>query len=124
MLSSALSHYVRPRTPFDVCRRLFTSSSAGVNHTIRARTLLHLRRLRKRRQAVRFRRALLAGGTVIALFAGLTVPAFAAGSVGALPAVTGMSTSNQDQHTLIFDPHGSRLREDLNRCIPLNLDTH
>ena len=82
-----------------------------MNHTIRARTLLHLRRLRKRRQAVRFRRALLAGGTVIALFAGLTVPAFAAGSVGALPAVTGMSTSNLDQDTLIFDRNGALLAD-------------
>jgi len=82
-----------------------------VNHTIRARTLLHLRRLRKRRQAVRFRRALLAGATVIALFAGLTVPAFAAGSVGALPAVTGMSTSNLDQDTLIFDRKGALLAD-------------
>jgi membrane peptidoglycan carboxypeptidase len=82
-----------------------------VNHTIRARTLLHLRRLRRRREAIRFRRALLAGATIITLFAALTVPAFAAGSVGTLPPVTGMSTSNLNQDTLIFDRHGALLAD-------------
>src|SRR5689334_1496009 len=111
MLSSALSHYVRAHTSSDDRRRPSFLTPAGVNHTVRARTLLHLRRLRRRREAIRLRRALLAGATIVTLFAGLTVPAFAAGSVGTLPPVTGMSTSNLNQDTLIFDRHGALLAD-------------
>ncbi|HYM48938.1 MAG TPA: transglycosylase domain-containing protein [Candidatus Limnocylindrales bacterium] len=96
-----------------------------MNHTHRARAARHLRLLRKRRQTGRVRRAVLAGLTVVTLLVMLTVPAVAAGSVGPLPAVTGLSTSNLNQDTLIYDRHGTLLADiglsgDHRIVVPLN----
>ena len=41
----------------------------------------------------------------------MTVPALAAGSVGTLPKVTGLSTTNLDQDTLIYDRNGNQLAD-------------
>ena len=66
----------------------------------------HIRLTRRLNRRSRSRRVLLLG--LLALFGLplLAVPAVAAGSVGALPAVDGLSASGLNQDTLIFDRHG------------------
>jgi len=70
----------------------------------------HLQEWRRRRRAAMQRNMLVAFLVAITLPL-VTVPAFAAQTVGDLPAVTGLSTTSLPQDTLIYDRHGNLLAD-------------
>jgi membrane peptidoglycan carboxypeptidase len=125
LIAFPLSRYVGLRISLHWAERLVSFGCPRVNHTYRARATRHLRRQRKRRHNANFRRGLTAVLAVLLLIPLMTVPALAAGSVGPLPAITGLSTSNLNQDTLIYDRHGTLLADiglsgDHRIVVPLN----
>ncbi|HYM97925.1 MAG TPA: transglycosylase domain-containing protein, partial [Candidatus Sulfotelmatobacter sp.] len=69
-----------------------------------------LRAFRKRRRAD-LRRVILIAFVVLFLLPVMAIPAVAAQTVGPLPQVGGLSSSNLDQDTLIYDRHGTLLAD-------------
>jgi membrane peptidoglycan carboxypeptidase len=67
----------------------------------------HLRLLREGQRRSKGRRAFLLGGLLVLALLVMAIPAFAAESVGSLPAVDGLSASGLNQDMLIFDRHGT-----------------
>ena len=70
----------------------------------------HLQEWRRRRRAAMQRNMIVAFLVAITLPL-VTVPAFAAQTVGNLPAVTGLSTTSLPQDMLIYDRHGNLLAD-------------
>jgi membrane peptidoglycan carboxypeptidase len=70
----------------------------------------HLQEWRRRRRAAMQRNVLVAFLVAITLPL-VTVPAFAAQTVGNLPAVTGLSSTSLPQDMLIYDRHGNLLAD-------------
>ena len=70
----------------------------------------HLQEWRRRRRAA-MQRNLLVAFLVAIMLPLVTVPAFAAQTVGNLPAVTGLSTTSLPQDMLIYDRHGNLLAD-------------
>jgi membrane peptidoglycan carboxypeptidase len=66
-----------------------------------------MRLLRQQQHRSHFRRAVLLTLVLVIGLPLMAVPALAAGSVGTLPSVDGLSSSGLQQDTLIFDRHGT-----------------
>ena len=66
----------------------------------------HIRLVRRTQRRLKTRRFLLIGLLVVFGLPLMAAPALAAGSVGTLPAVEGLSSSGFNQDTLIFDRNG------------------
>ncbi|HEV2012839.1 MAG TPA: transglycosylase domain-containing protein [Candidatus Dormibacteraeota bacterium] len=79
----------------------------------------------RRRSRADFRRVLILGLIVIFLLPLMGIPAITAQAVGPLPAVSGLSSNNMEQDTLIYDRHGTLLADigkagDHRIVVPLN----
>jgi len=66
-----------------------------------------LRLLRKSQRRIKSRRVFILVAVLILALPLMVIPAFAAESVGNLPAVDGLSASGLNQDMLIFDRHGT-----------------
>jgi membrane peptidoglycan carboxypeptidase len=78
--------------------------------TPRRNSRRQMRAWRKRRRAD-LRRVILIAFAILFLLPLMAIPAVAAQSVGTLPAVSGLSSSNLNQDTLIYDRHGALLAD-------------
>jgi len=76
----------------------------------RRRSRRHVELWRKRSRAD-LRRILLLALIVVLILPLMGIPALAAGAVGPLPAVSGLSSSNLEQDTLIYDRRGTLLAD-------------
>jgi len=79
----------------------------------------------RRRSRADLRRILLLALIVVLLLPVMGIPALAAGAVGPLPAVSGLSSNGLEQDTLIYDRHGALLADigkagDHRIVVPLN----